>query len=60
MQGTYEFQGQTFRPFTVNLCTADQPQEGLELSKVKLRYWDGLNNNFAAGAKDEPWPGGLV
>jgi hypothetical protein len=60
MQGTLEFQGQTFDLFIVNLCTADQPQEGLELSKVKLRYWDGLNDNFAAGPKDEPWPSGLV
>lgn len=60
MQGSYEFQGQTSHIFTVNLGTADQPQEGLELSKVKLRYWDGLNNNFAAGPKDEPWLGGLV
>lgn len=60
MQGAGELQGQTFRFFVVNLCTADQPQEGLELSKVKLRYWDGLNDNFAAGPKDEPWLGGLV
>ncbi|KAF7506302.1 hypothetical protein GJ744_011875 [Endocarpon pusillum] len=44
MQGSFEFQGKTAHLFVVNLSTAEQPQEGLELT----------------GSKDEPWPGGLV
>jgi hypothetical protein len=60
MQGAFAFHGQTFHRFVVNLGTVDQPQEGLELSQVKIKYWDGLNDNFAAGTRDEPWLGGLV
>lgn len=45
--------------FAVNLATIDQPQEGIDLSKTKINYCDGLNDNWWAGLKDEPWAGGL-
>jgi hypothetical protein len=30
--------------------------EGVELSNLKLRYWDGRHNNWHAGLRDTPWP----
>ncbi|KAF2216604.1 hypothetical protein CERZMDRAFT_93897 [Cercospora zeae-maydis SCOH1-5] len=45
--------------FTVNALTIDQPQEGLDLSETKIQYVDMLHDNFMAGTRDAPWPGGL-
>ncbi|PPJ56030.1 hypothetical protein CBER1_03399 [Cercospora berteroae] len=45
--------------FTVNALTIDQPQEGLDLSETKIEYVDMLHDNFMAGTRDVPWPGGL-
>ena len=58
--GYYEFNGQKTDFFSVNILTLDQPQEGLDLSKWKIQYWDGLNNNWQGGKKDEPWAGGAL
>jgi hypothetical protein len=58
--GYYTIQGQKTDFFSLNIMTLDQPQEGLDLSKFKMTYWDGLNNNWAAGQREVPWPGGPV
>lgn len=58
-EGEYPHQGQTIQFFNINLASLDQPQEGVNLSKVTLGYCDGLNDNQAAGLKDAPWAGGL-
>jgi hypothetical protein len=57
--GSYEYEGTKHDFFTINLATVDQPQEGVDLSKVKVQYCDGLHDNWFAGLKDVPWPGGL-
>lgn len=59
-EGEFEYQGQLHRFFSVNVTTIDQPQDGFDLSRLKIRYVDGLNNNWGAGPKDVPWPGGAV
>ena len=58
-EGEYEYEGQSIKLFAVNLACIDQPQEGIDVSKVKLSYWDGLNNNWAGGLKNAPWAGGM-
>lgn len=58
-EGQYEFQGQKFDFFTVNIASVDQPQDGVDLSTVKFSYWDGLHDNWMAGEKDTPYPNGL-
>ena len=57
--GQYEFEGQTHDYFMINAASIDQPQEGVDLQKVKLTYWDGLHDNWHAGMKDTPYSGGL-
>lgn len=58
--GKYTFGGQTTEFFSINVLTLDQPQDGLDLRQWKFDYWDGKNNNWMSGKKDEPWPGGCV
>lgn len=57
--GSYVYEGTTFEFFNVNLATVDQPQEGVDLSEVKLGYYDGLRDNQKAGTRETPFPGGL-
>ena len=59
-EGNYEYMGQKHEIFSVNLLTVDQPQEGIDLSKFKIKYVDGLHDNWMAGAKDQPWSGGCI
>lgn len=59
-EGSYELEGQKHEWFSVNLLTVDQPQEGIDLSKFKIKYIDGLHDNWMAGEKDEPWSGGCL
>lgn len=64
MEGSYEFPlpdggRQKVEHFSVNLPTIDQPQDGVDLSLVKIKYWDGLNGNFGAGLGEQPWPNGV-
>lgn len=30
--------------------------DGVELSDLKVVYWDGRHNNWEAGPRDRPWP----
>ena len=55
-----EAEGAVVEFFGVNVVTLDQPQEGLDLSIFKIEYLDGRNDNFMAGKRDTPWPGGIV
>jgi hypothetical protein len=60
MDGYHENEkGERSSFFLVNLRTIDQPQEGIDLSEVKIKYLDMLHDNFQAGKKDTPWSGGL-
>ncbi|GIZ37333.1 hypothetical protein CKM354_000078300 [Cercospora kikuchii] len=58
-EGYYEWEGQRHDFFSVNLATVDQPQDGVDLSETKIRYEDGLHDNWAAGSREKPWPNGL-
>lgn len=58
-EGEYEYEGQIIKFFTVNLASIDQPQDGIDLSKATFSYWDGRNDNWAAGPKDRPFAGGF-
>ena len=55
--GEYTFEGKTFNHASVNVVTLDQDQ--VDLRKLKLVYWDGKGDNWAAGTKDEPFEGGI-
>lgn len=59
-EGGVLHEGQWLGYFALNLCTIDQPQEGIELSRFKIKYVDGLHDNHAAGTHDMPWEGGLL
>lgn len=59
-EGTYEVAGAKHELFSVNLGTLEQPQEGLDLRRFKMEYWDMRHDNAGAGPRDEPWEGGLV
>jgi hypothetical protein len=41
----------------INVVTLDQDQD-VDLRKFKRMYWDGKENNWAAGLKEEPYLGG--
>ena len=48
--------------YSVNALTFDHGQgEGeVDLTKIKMLYWDGKGGNWAAGPKETPYPGGCV
>lgn len=58
-EGEYPWGDQMIKFFNINVASIDQPQEGLDVSKVKLSYCDGLNDNWAAGLKEAPFASGL-
>jgi hypothetical protein len=58
-KGEYEFKGQVVNFFSVNVTTLDQPQEGLDLSTFTVKYVSGRDDNWMAGLKDTPYPGGI-
>ena len=58
-EGSYPWEGKAFHFFLINVSSVDQPQDTLDLSKIKISYCDGLNDNQAAGYKDQPWSCGL-
>ncbi|AKQ64584.1 hypothetical protein A176_001496 [Myxococcus hansupus] len=30
--------------------------EGVDVALHSIQYWDGYNNNWAAGTRPQPWP----
>jgi hypothetical protein len=61
MEGEYPMgEGKTLAICAVNLGTVDVPQDGVDLNKTELKYFDMLHDNVAGGMADKPWPGGLV
>ena len=59
-QGWYQFGDAKYDFFNVNAASIDQPQDGFDLSEVKLSYWNGLNNDWMSGMKEVPFSGGLT
>jgi hypothetical protein len=57
--GSYEYQGTKHDFFTINLASVDQPQDGVDLSKVKVTYADGLRDNWGEMSTEKPFSGGL-
>lgn len=55
--GSYEWEGQTIKNFSINAVTLD-PDQGIDLRELKVSYWDGKSENWAAGAGDKPPAGG--
>lgn len=49
-RGYVEQIGGSFVSVNIN-CLDD-----VELRDVKIGYWDGRHDNWAAGTRDEPWP----
>jgi hypothetical protein len=48
--GYVEEIGGDFRSVYIN-CLDD-----VDMSELKVVYWDGRNNNWQAGTRDQPWP----
>jgi hypothetical protein len=48
--------------YSVNVLTLDQGegQSEADLTKLRMVYWDGKGENWDAGGKEKPWPGGCV
>lgn len=59
-EGVYEFEGQNMDACALNLNSLDQPQEGLDLSDVKVEYYDGKHDNWMAGKQTKPYKEGLI
>lgn len=68
MRGVFVYEGQEMAFRSVNGLTIDQgcgkegeEDEGkLDLSKVKVQYWNGLENDWKTGLSDVPFPGGSI
>jgi hypothetical protein len=58
--GQYEFSGRSIDLFTVNASTIDQPQKGLDLKDTKISYYNGLDNAWGDGPRDQPWHGAFI
>lgn len=58
--GYFEINGKKTDFFSLNANSLDQPQDGLDLSIFTIKYWDGRGDNWQAGLKDTPYPGGSV
>ncbi|KAF4555438.1 Hypothetical protein D9617_2g053970 [Elsinoe fawcettii] len=58
--GYFEYEGKRFDYFSFNSKTLDQPQEGLDLSKFRFDYFDGLNSNYLEKKSGGPYPGGTI
>lgn len=59
-RGEYTLDDEHHVFFSVNMNTVDQPQDGLDVSQLKIDYLDGLTDNFGAGLRDKPFPGGMA
>ncbi|OQO14020.1 hypothetical protein B0A48_00895 [Cryoendolithus antarcticus] len=59
MEGYYEYAGTKHELNVINLATIDQPQEGVDLSKVKPTYSNMLNGQPGPPG-DVPFPHGMI
>lgn len=55
--GSYEYEGKTHKNFSINAVSLD-PDQGVDLREIKVGYWDGKAENWAAGQAEKPYPGG--
>jgi hypothetical protein len=42
--------------YSINVCCLD----GVDFSTLTTQYWDGRNNNWQAGPRPQPYPGGAA
>lgn len=56
-RGTDAEDGEEF--YSVNVLTLDQSAE-VALRRFKMAYWDDKSNNWQAGPRDQPYPGGAL
>lgn len=56
-KGSYVWEGKEVHNMSINAVTLDEDQ-GIDLRAFKVTYWDGRENNWGAGAQNEPYPGG--
>ncbi|KAK0616938.1 Mss4-like protein [Immersiella caudata] len=55
--GSYVWEGKEVKNFDVNAVTLDQDQ-GVDLRKFKVGYWDGKTEGWAKGMSEGPYEGG--
>ncbi|EME83484.1 uncharacterized protein MYCFIDRAFT_81662 [Pseudocercospora fijiensis CIRAD86] len=61
MEGYFEHEGMKFDVFAVNLASVDQPQDGIDLKDVKIKYFGELEaKGKGMETRDEPWEHGLL
>jgi hypothetical protein len=36
------------------------PEQGIDFMKFKMEYWDGKNDNWKSGPRNQPYPGGCL
>ena len=58
-QGGFEGEAEGIEYVRINVLSLD-PGQGIDFTRFKIEYWDGKNDNWEAGPKDEPWPGGCL
>lgn len=44
--------------WSVNVVTLDEG-EGLDLTRLRILYWDGKGEDWEAGGREEAYPGGV-
>ena len=57
--GAYELEGKTHEFFIVNALTLE-PSDEIDLSKWKIKYFNGAEDAWFDGTKDVPHKGGCV
>lgn len=57
--GVGEVDGKDTEYLKINALTLD-PDQDIDFTKFKIEYWDGKNDNWKAGPRDQPYPGGCV
>jgi hypothetical protein len=63
LTGSFEMNGKLTEFARVNALTVDGREDGKEmddLRKLKIKYYDGLTENWAVGLADEPAKGGVA
>jgi hypothetical protein len=63
LTGEFSMQGNVVKFARINVLTVDGREDGGEmedLRKFKIKYFDGLTDNFGKGLADEPAEGGIA